>query len=75
MEQFAQASGGRMAVAKESGDIPALYERIAADSAESYTLNYASGNAKRYGAFRKIEVRTKRPGLQVRQFRTGYFMN
>src|SRR5215510_14970757 len=75
MEQFAQASGGRMAVAKESGDIPALYERIAADSAESYTLNYASGKPKRDGVFRKIEVRAKRPCLQVRQSRTGYFMN
>ncbi len=46
-------------------------KRIADDLSDYYLLGYTSTNAKLDGKFRKIAVRVKRPGVQVRA-RRGY---
>jgi VWFA-related protein len=49
----------------------ASFDRIVAESSSYYLLGYTPTNEKHDGTFRKIDVRTRRPGLRV-QARTGY---
>ena len=55
----------------ESNDFNASMKRIADDLSEYYLLGYNSTNAKLDGKFRRITVRVRRPGVQVRA-RRGY---
>lgn len=55
----------------ESNDINASMKRVADDLSEYYLLGYNSTNTALDGKFRKITVRVKRPGVQVRA-RRGY---
>jgi len=55
----------------ESNDLKASMKRVADDLSEYYLLGYNSTNAALDGKFRKITVRVKRPGVQVRA-RRGY---
>ena len=55
----------------ESNDFDASMKRVADDLSEYYLLGYNSTNTKLDGKFRKITVRVKRPGVQVRA-RRGY---
>jgi VWFA-related protein len=55
----------------ESNDFNASMKRIADDLSEYYLLGYNSTNATLDGKFRKITVRVRRPGVQVRA-RRGY---
>jgi hypothetical protein len=52
-------------------DFEGAFERIVRDNSTYYVLGYYPTNDRRDGRFRKIEVRVKRPGLQVRS-RKGY---
>lgn len=47
------------------------YDRIVADNSSYYLLGYVPTNSTHDGTFRKLEVRTSRPGPHV-QARTGY---
>jgi VWFA-related protein len=55
----------------ENNDLNASMKRIADDLSDYYLLGYNSTNSKLDGKFRKITVRVKRPGVQVRA-RRGY---
>jgi VWFA-related protein len=55
----------------ESNDFTASMKRVADDLSEYYLLGYNSTNAALDGKFRRITVRVKRPGVQVRA-RRGY---
>ena len=55
----------------ETNDLAAGMKKIANDLSEYYLLGYNSTNAKLDGTFRKISVRVKRPGVDVRA-RRGY---
>ena len=52
-------------------DADAEFTRIVGDTSSYYLLGYAPANDKHNGAFRKIEVRAKRPGLTATT-RAGY---
>jgi len=54
-----------------SNDLDAGLKRVADDLTSYYLLGYYSSNAKLDGRFRKITVRVKRPGVDVRA-RRGY---
>lgn len=54
-----------------TNDIERGLRRIAADLSSYYLLGYYSTNTKLDGRFRNIEVKLKRPGVQVRA-RRGY---
>jgi VWFA-related protein len=55
----------------ETNNLDAGMKRIGADLSSYYLLGYASTNAKLDGKFRKIAVRVKRAGVDVRA-RRGY---
>lgn len=55
----------------DTNDIDTGLERIVADMSSYYLVGYYTKNAKLDGRFRKITVRVKRPGVNVRA-RRGY---
>jgi Ca-activated chloride channel family protein len=68
-------------VAKETGgadfdagraDLRAAFRQIGEELRSSYELAYASTNPERDGLFRKVVIRSKKPGLTVRA-KTGYY--
>jgi VWFA-related protein len=52
-------------------DLTDAFARIVRENSSYYVLGYYPANERRDGRFRRIEVRVKRPGLQVRS-RRGY---
>ena len=66
---LADETGG-MAVVR-TNDIPGALARIASENSTYYLLGYHTDASRSPGRFRKIDVRVKRPGLQVRA-RRGY---
>lgn len=66
---LADETGG-MAVVR-TNDIPRALARIASENSTYYLLGYQTDASRSPGRFRKLEVRVKRPGLQVRA-RRGY---
>ena len=69
LRTLAEETGGFAAVNRN--DFNGAFERVVSENSSYYMLGYYSSNERRDGRFRKIEVRVKRPGLQVRS-RTGY---
>ncbi len=55
----------------DSNDIDTGLQRVIADMSSYYLVGYYTKNAKHDGRFRKITVRVKRPGVNVRA-RRGY---
>ena len=66
---LAEETGGRAVV--RTNDIPGALARIANENSTYYLLGYPTDGSRSPGKFRKVEVRVKRPGLQVR-VRRGY---
>jgi hypothetical protein len=56
-------------------DIETAYDNVVAQIRAQYVLGYASTNSKTDGAWRKVEIKVRRPDLRdVRvQSRKGYF--
>lgn len=73
MEQIAEASGGRVLFPKHIEEIVSLYEQIGRELGMSYSLGYISSNPATNGAYRRIEVQTRKDILQLTQSRSGYY--
>ncbi len=69
LRTLAEETGGFAAVNRN--DFDTAFERVVTENSTYYMLGYYPINDRRDGRFRKIEVRVKRPGLQVRS-RKGY---
>jgi VWFA-related protein len=69
LRALSEETGGFAAV--NSNDLAKSFGRIIQDNSSYYLLGYYSNDTRRDGQFRTLEVRTKRPGLQVRA-RKGY---
>ena len=54
-----------------SNDFTSAFTRIKQDNSSYYMLGYYSSDSRRDGNYRKLEVRVRRPGLEVRA-RKGY---
>jgi VWFA-related protein len=69
LRTLSEETGGFAAVNRN--DFESAFERVVTENSTYYMLGYYPANDRRDGRFRKIEVRVKRPGLQVRS-RKGY---
>ena len=69
LRSLSEETGGFAAVS--SNDFTKAFSRVVKDNSAYYVLGYYPGNDCRDGRFRHIEVRVKRPGLDVR-YRRGY---
>jgi VWFA-related protein len=69
LRTLATETGGFAAVNRN--DFSDAFARIVRENSSYYVLGYYPSNDRRDGRFRRIEVRVKRPGLQVRS-RRGY---
>ncbi|GMV22318.1 MAG: VWA domain-containing protein [Vicinamibacterales bacterium] len=65
-------TGGRLFFVENIGELPAVYQRIADELANQYTIAYTPKNLKRDGAWRAIVVKVDRPNTQARTKR-GYY--
>lgn len=73
MRSFAEATGGRVFVARRTADLAGIYGTIADELSQQYVLGYVSTNPRRDGAFRHVTVRVNaRPGTLART-RAGYY--
>jgi VWFA-related protein len=66
---LAEETGGFAVV--NQNDFGEAFDRLVRDNSSYYVLGYYPTNDRRDGRFRKISVRVKRPGLEVRA-RRGY---
>ncbi len=71
MERMARDTGGADFDAREKG-LAENFREIGEQLRNSYELAYQSTDPERDGTFRKIVIRTKRPGLIVRA-KAGYY--
>jgi len=69
LQVLANETGGFAAINRN--DFAGAFERVVRENSAYYMLGYYPINDRRDGRFRRIEVRVKRPGLQVRS-RRGY---
>jgi VWFA-related protein len=69
LRELANQTGGFAGIDKN--DLSGVFDRLVRENSTYYLLGYYSTNERRDGRFRRIEVRARRPGLQVRA-RPGY---
>ena len=69
LQVLADETGGFAAVNRN--DFAGAFARVVRENSTYYVLGYYPANDRRDGRFRRLEVRVKRPGLQVRA-RRGY---
>jgi hypothetical protein len=69
LRAMAEATGGFALVNSNSFD--QTFERIVRENSSYYILGFTSSNERRDGRYRRVQVRVRRPGLQVRT-RDGY---
>jgi VWFA-related protein len=69
LRSLSEETGGFAAV--NQNDFSGAFAKVVKDNSSYYVLGYYPKNEKRDGRFRRIEVKLKRPGLEVRS-RRGY---
>ena len=67
-----QATGGRAYFVNTAAELPLIYQQIADELANQYTIGYTSRNTNRDGKWRQVSVRINRPGVVART-RAGYY--
>jgi len=72
---LAEESGGQFYTANEAKDLSGIYEQIAGELGQVYSLGYEPKNDARDGTWRALNVKVKsQPNLVVRT-RRGYYAN
>jgi len=72
LRSFAQETGGRLYHVEDPAQLPSIYQQIADELANQYTIGYSSKNLKRDGSWRRIMVKVTRPATSART-KTGYY--
>jgi len=67
---IAEDTGGRAFF--DTNDLGGVFTQVIRDTSSYYVLAYASTNPARDGRYRRISVKTTRPGLKV-EYRAGYY--
>lgn len=72
MMQLVEATGGQAFFPSSMKEVEGAYGKVLSQIKGQYHLGYVSSNATADGAWRKVEIKVKRPGTRVRA-RQGYF--
>jgi Ca-activated chloride channel family protein len=72
LKQLANETGGRAYFVTDARELPKIYQTIWDELSSQYALAYSSGNPKRDGAWRRIQVRLVRPNIAART-KQGYY--
>lgn len=72
LRQLAEATGGQAFFPMAMKDVESAYDKVLAEIKGQYHLGYQPTNTARDGAWRKVEIRVKRPDVRIRS-RKGYF--
>jgi Ca-activated chloride channel family protein len=72
LRQLALDTGGKSYFPSSLADLAGVYDQIADELSNQYSLGYVSNNQKRDGAWRPIVVQVTRPNVTARTKR-GYF--
>jgi len=70
MKDIAEQTGGKVCL--NNNDLSECIKRAVDDSSSYYELTYYPSDKNWHGEFRRISVKTTRPGVQL-SFREGYF--
>jgi Ca-activated chloride channel homolog len=75
LQRLAMVTGGQAYFPSSVKELAKIYERIQREIAARYGLGYLSTDTRKDGAWRKVDVRLKRPDLKGAKLRTrtGYF--
>jgi Ca-activated chloride channel homolog len=72
LKTLSSETGGRVFFVEDVNQLPAIYQQIADELANQYSIGYTSKNLKKDGAWRAIVVKVNRPNTAARTKR-GYF--
>jgi VWFA-related protein len=72
MQQMVEATGGQAFFPGALKDLDAAYEKVLAEINAQYQLGYGSTNTAQDGAWRKVDIKVRRPDVKIRT-RKGYF--
>ena len=72
LKQLANETGGRAYFVNDARELPKIYQAIWDELSSQYSIAYSSGNPKRDGAWRRIQVRVTRPNTAART-KLGYY--
>lgn len=75
LQRLAATTGGQAFFPGSLKELDGIYEGIQREIAARYSLGYVSTDTRTDGAWRKVDIRLKRPGLRNAKIRTraGYF--
>ncbi len=71
LQRVADESGGAAYFPDDVTKLPAEYRRVLDDLRRRYVVTYTSTNLKRDGAWRTVQISSKKPGFSIRS-RKGY---
>ena len=72
LRQLTSQTGGRVFFPTRISELPAIYEVVSQELSSQYLVGYTSSNGRRDGQWRRVAVRTSRPGATART-RMGYY--
>jgi len=72
LRTLAQQTGGREFFVDDARELSGIYQRIADELANQYSIGYMSKNSRRDGAYRRILVKADRPNTMTRT-KQGYY--
>jgi Ca-activated chloride channel family protein len=72
LKQLANETGGRAYFVNDARELQKIYQAIWDELSSQYSIAYSSGNPKRDGAWRRVQVRLLRPNASART-KLGYY--
>ena len=72
LKQLANETGGRAFFVTDARELAKIYQGIWDELSSQYAIAYSSGNPKRDGAWRRVQVRLLRPNITART-KLGYY--